>query len=357
MATTSKDILKKLHKDYGASIATIGMSSYVDLDRIPTGVFAVDLATGGGLPMGKCVIIYGPESSNKTNLLLTSIREGQIKFPDKKAALVDAEHALDLKWASSLGVDVERLIVLHPEYAEQAVDMIESLLYAEDIFMVALDSLAALTSQKEIENSADVQAVGGASLLIGKLYRKVVVAQNKMANSGITAPCFVAINQIRSKIGNDRGNPETMPGGNPPKFAASMIIRVYGKNIIDKKLHPVLPAYKEVNVILKKWKCPILAVNAVYNMHMLQIGDNGPGFVSDWNTVSKYMQELDYLSKGEKGGWVMNGESYPTLQACKEALYGDKEMLLQMKSTLISDLIEQGGIAPPEEEAAEETEV
>lgn len=355
--TTSKELMKTIAKEHGADLATVGGVDYVDVPRIPTGIFAVDLAMGGGFPQGKCSIVYGPESSNKTNIVLLAVVQAQRMWPDKMVVFVDAEHALDLKWAARLGVDVKRVILIHPEYAEQAVDMIESFLYATDVCMVVLDSIAALTTANELKNSAETAVVGGASLTVGKLYRKVPVSYNKMKNQGIIGPAFIAINQIRSKIGVMYGNPETMPGGNPPKFASAMTVRVYGKNVMEKKISSVMPAFKEVNVIIQKWKCPILSVNAVYTMQMVDGGGKQVGFISDWNTVSAYMKELDYLSKGEKAGWVMNGQPFKTLEECREVLYGDPDMLADMKASIIGELIAKGtsleatGELPSEEEA------
>jgi recombination protein RecA len=346
--TTSDELVKKWRKDHGANIATIGDQAWVDIPRLPTGVFAVDLATGGGFPMGKCAIIYGPESSNKTNLLYGAIREGQKMECNKgkKAAIIDAEHEVNIPWAKQLGVDPDRLIVLHPDYAEQAVDFVESLIYAQDIFCVGLDSIAALTKQSEVENSAEKQSYGGASILVGKMYRKAVVGFSKMHREGVQAPAFIAINQIRMKMdAGPHGNPETMPGGQAQKFAASLILRTYGKNVMDTKMHKVLPVYKECNVIVKKWKVPILSMNAEYKMQMIAAGGNPAGFVADWNTIAAYMKELDYLSKaGPKpgDGWLMNGTKYQTLEQCKETLYGDIGLLQSMKSALIAEMLDKG---------------
>lgn len=282
--------------------------------------------------------------NHNTNIVLKSIAEAQRLWPDRVCVFVDAEDALDLQWAATLGVDIDRLIVIHPEFAEQAVDTIESFCYATDVSMVVLDSIAALATQREIENSSETASVGGASLLVGKLYRKVTVSYNKMRNQGLMPPAFIAINQIRSKVGVMYGNPETMPGGNPPKFAASMILRVYGKNIFDKKINATMPVFKEVNCVIQKWKVPILSINAIYNMQMIHHGGKAPGYISDWNTISAYMKELDYLGKADKGGWLMNGETFKTLKDCEEHLYSDPELLADMKSTIIKELIEKGGM-------------
>lgn len=697
--TDSTELLKKWRKDHGANIATVGDAGWVDIPRIQTGVFPVDLATGGGFPMGKLSIVYGPESSNKTNLMLGAIREGQKAYPDKMAAIVDAEHEVNIPWCKQLGLDTDRLIVLHPDYAEQAVDMVESLIYAKDIFLVGLDSIAALAKQSEVDASAEKGSYGGASILVGRMTRKAVVGFSKMARENIQAPALICINQIRMKMdAGPHGNPEclhadtlvnfvdgrsipirqvveqkidapiwafnedtktffesriishhyngeansgdflvvsaqgvdtkngvfsatvtythkfltfdgwktagelqvgellltkyrsvisgtvkdflagalcgdatlfrpnaglncgikfqdsqnpdyaawkarllerffnvsgskgtfvvsptydlgkfgeqfagtrhpqglfnnfswlgfaiwimddghysrsrytlsigrfkedtetkeyiseclqdlglnhswsnknvvftaasskiiaakcrqyapecmeykfpgdlggtgfgvhlthagvkflptytpiisvgqasprkyrdtglydlhieghhnylagnmdngfvvhnTMPGGMAQKFAASLILRTYGKNVMESKLHKVLPAYKECSVIVKKWKVPILSMNAEYKMQMIAAAGNPAGFVADWNTISAYMKELDYLAKaGDKPGmgWLMSGEKFLTLEKCREALYADAVMLQNMKATLIAELLEKGSASATSE--------
>lgn len=346
------EILKKVKKEYGESIATRGSDEYVDTPRIPTGIFPFDLASGGGFPMGRVSVVFGPESSNKTNLVLKAIGEGQKIYVGKKAVFVDAEHGYDKEWAQKMGVDVDNLIVIHPEYAEQAVDMIEAFLYADDVFVVALDSIAALSTQNEIESSAEKASVGGASLVIGKLFKKATVSFNRMRNQGKMPPAFIGINQIRHKIGVMFGDPETMPGGNAVKFASSFTVRLYGKNVMDKKLHPAMPAYKEVSVIIRKWKMPILSVNATFTMQMIDGNGRFPGHVEDWNTISSYLKDLEYLTKGEKGqGWIMFGEHYKTLDECRTALYEDMEVLMEAKAQIIQEMLQGGGAleASPEE--------
>lgn len=304
--------------------------------------------------MGRCSIVYGPESSNKTNLALLAIAEGQRMYPDKLAVFVDVEYALDLVWARRLGVDTEKLIVVHPEYAEQAVDMLESFLYANDVFCVVLDSIAALSTQNEIESSAEKMSVGGSSLIVGRLFKKVTVSFNKMRNQGLMPPAFISINQIRHKIGVMFGNPETMPGGNAPKYASSMTVRVYGKNVVDKKINATMPSYKEVSIIIQKWKVPILSVNAVYTMLMLDVAGKTAGHVEDWNTISSYLKELDYLGKAEKGGWTMFGDHFKTLDEAKTALYDDPQLLADAKQTIINELLSAGVIGESKEETIDE---
>lgn len=348
--TSAAEILKQIHKDHGPEIAVVG-AAYSDCVRLPTGVFPFDLASGGGFPMGRVSVIYGPESSGKTNLALKAIAQGQLLFPTMKAVFVDAENAYDPGWASQLGVDNNRLILVHPEFAEQAVDLIEAFLYANDVFAVVLDSVAALITQNEIDSSAEKAVVGGASLTVGKLARKAPRAfmVAKKENDGF-APALICINQIRLKIGVMFGNPETMPGGNALKFASSMTVRIYGKSVVEKKINPNLPAYKDTSLVIQKYKVPILAQNAIYKIQMLHFGGNVPGHVSDWNTLKKYMEELDYLTKAEGGGWLCVGEPFKTQEQCKEYLYGNPEVLLELRQAIISELMDAGSALPPNEE-------
>ena len=137
------------------------------------------------------------------------------------------------------------------------------------------------------------------------------------------------------------GDPETMPGGNAPKFASSFTVRIYGKNELDKKVNPVIPTYKKTSIILKKWKFPILSTTAEFMMQMIPAYGRPAGSVDDWNTLSTYLKELDYLCKdGSK--WVLFGEQYSTLEECKNFLYGNTILLRDAKVTVIKELLSKG---------------
>lgn len=351
--STASEVMKKLSKDYGTGVVKIGGDAYEDVSRLPSGIFALDLASGGGFPMGKLSIVYGMESSGKTNVALKSIAQGHRIFPDKKAVFLDLEHAYDPQWAAKLGVDQNKIIVVSPEYAEQAVDIVEAFLYATDIYVIVVDSLAAMSTQNEIDSSAEKASVGGSSLLIGKMCRKVTTSFSRMRNQGLLAPSFIAINQIRNKIGVMYGDPETMPGGNAPRYASSFTLRLYGKNEMDKKINSVLPAYKKTSIIIKKWKFPILATTSEFMMQMVDGAGRPAGFVDDWNTVSNYMKELDYLVKA-KARWVMCGEEFQTLEAAKTALYANEKLLAEVKATLIKELLDKGNLKEPSQDMDDE---
>jgi len=344
---SSSDVLKKVKKDYGEGMADQG-AVVQQLDRIPTGIFPLDLATGGGLIMGRINIVYGPESSNKSNICMKAAANAQALIPDKKVVWVDAEGTYDPVWAKKMGVDVDNIILVRPFYAEQAIDIMEGFIYADDVSMIVLDSIAMLSTQNEIESSVEKASVGGASLLVGRWFKKMVSAFNNLNGQGKTPPALVGINQIRHKIGVMFGDPETMPGGNGVKFSSSLTIRCYGKNIMDNKIHPAMPAFKEVNFIVKKWKVPIVQVNGVFKMQMLDGGGGFAGQVADWNTVQAYLKELGLLTQ-TKTGWSFDGGEYKTLLDLKNFLYASVSSITEVRSHIIKAVMDSTGTLSTEE--------
>lgn len=332
-----EELTKGFKKSFGDGVGGKGVK-YVDVERIPTGFFPFDLASGGGLPRGRTIEVFGPESSGKTNLLLKAIANHQRLWPDKKNALFNLEGTFDAEWATRLGVNVDDLYVFEPDYAEQMVDMIEGLLASEECGIVGVDSIAAMVTTRELGQSAEKSDTGGAGLAVGKLIRKSTQAMNNARKAG-NWPTLVLINQIRMKIGVMYGDPETTPGGNAPKFAAAMRIRTYGKNIMDNKVSKTLPVRKHTSIVIKKWKVPIVATHADWEMATVPHDGLVVGEVADWGLIDKYMREYDLLAKGEKGKWVMCGEDYPTLTACKEKFLGDKDFNAAVRKAIIDQVL------------------
>lgn len=324
---TSEEIIKMMSKGVTEGVVTLGVKRK-NPERIPTGIFPVDLATGGGIPKGRITMLYGSESSMKSTMACKLIASMQRMEPDKKCVFVDAEGTYDAGWASKLGVDNEKVVYVLPDTAEQTVDMMEAFLYAPDISMVVLDSMAALITTNESESSAEKANVGGSALVINKLYRKVTLAMNR-AYKEDREPTLVLINQIRMKIGVMFGNPETMPGGMSFQYACSMIIRMYGKDIEDKKLDIEIPAWKQVTGQIKKWKVPIIQRTFEYKLSCVDSPMTGlvQGKCDDWNTISSHLKEMGYLAKkeGSKGGWTLFGEDYPVLTDIKAKIQNDPE--------------------------------
>lgn len=212
--------LKQIEKTYGqGAIMRLGANSRLKVDAISTGSLTLDIATGiGGLPKGRIIEIYGPESSGKTTLALHCVAEAQKKGGE--AAFIDAEHALDPVYAENLGVDVDSLLVAQPDNGEQALEITEQLVRSGAIDIIVVDSVAALVPKSEIEGDMGDSHVGLHARLMSQALRKLAGAINK-------SNCIIIfINQLREKVGVIYGNPEVTTGGRALKFYASMRIDV-----------------------------------------------------------------------------------------------------------------------------------
>lgn len=208
--------LGQIEKQFGkGSIMKLGEHSVLDVDSISTGCLSLDIALGiGGVPRGRIIEIYGPESSGKTTVALHIIAEAQKS--EGTAAFIDAEHALDPAYARRLGVDTENLIVSQPDTGEQALEIAEALVRSNAIDVIVVDSVAALVPKAEIEGEMGDSHVGLQARLMSQALRKLAGAINK-------SKCVVVfINQLREKVGIMFGNPETTPGGRALKFYASV---------------------------------------------------------------------------------------------------------------------------------------
>ncbi|MBY0560035.1 hypothetical protein [Hyphomicrobium sp.] len=339
----ASELLKTFQKDFGDGIGSFG-GKLVNAERIPTGIFELDLGLGGGFPRGKVSIIFGPESSGKTNAALLAIANHQRMYPKLTCAFVDIEHGFDPAWAAALGVDVKKLIVIKPSYAEQAVDMVESLLYATDCGLVVVDSLAALVTSSEIDSSAEKAVVGGAALVIGKLTRKTTLALSEAEKEG-RYPTLIYINQISYKIGVMFGDPETQPGGKKPLFQASIILRLYGKNKIDGKVSQTMPVSKETTFIIRKYKTPIYAVSGKFEVAMCRYKGLKPGQSDDFGAVSDMLKSYGQFDKSKTGkGWSIAGVEYPTIADFKEKFYGDPDFGNQIRQALIDRVTKDNGL-------------
>ena len=217
---TLEDTVREIQEKYGeGAIMKLGEARKVDVDVIPTGSIALDMALGvGGVPRGRVIEIYGPESSGKTTLALHIVREAQRQ--GGLAAYVDAEHALDPDYAKRLGVKVNELLISQPDTGEQALEIVESLVRSGSIDVIVVDSVAALTPQAEIEGEMGQLHIGLQARLMSHALRKLTAV---VAKSRTT---IIFINQIRMKIGVMFGNPEDTPGGRALKFYASVRIEV-----------------------------------------------------------------------------------------------------------------------------------
>lgn len=218
--------LSQITKNFGeGSIMRLGTAQRINVETIPTGSISLDLALGGGIPKGRVIEIYGPESSGKTTLALHMVSEFQKR--GGQAAFVDAEHALDPEYAKKIGVDVENLLIAQPDTGEQALEIVETLVRSGAVEVIVIDSVAALTPRAEIEGSMGDSLPGLQARLMSQALRKLTAIAHK---SGTT---LIFLNQIRMKIGIMFGNPETTTGGNALKFYASVRLDVRRTGSID----------------------------------------------------------------------------------------------------------------------------
>jgi len=241
--------LDKLEKTYGkGTVMKLGDNAIENVEVIHTGSIALDAALGiGGLPKGRVIEIFGPESSGKTTLALHAIAEAQ--KAGGIAAFIDAEHAFDRFYGQKLGVDVENLLVSQPDNGEQALEISENLIRSGAIDVIVIDSVAALTPRSEIEGEMGESKMGLQARLMSQALRKLTSTISK------TATCCIFINQLREKIGIMFGSPETTTGGNALKFYASVRLDIRKINQI-KEAEDVVGNRVKVKVVKNKLAPP-----------------------------------------------------------------------------------------------------
>jgi recombination protein RecA len=242
--------MQQIEKQFGkGSIMKLGDDKFrATVDVIPTGALSLDIALGiGGVPKGRIIEIYGPESSGKTTLALHIIAEAQER--GGVAAFVDAEHALDPQYARGIGVNIDNLYISQPDYGEQALEIVETLVRSGGVDIIVVDSVAALTPRAEIEGEMGDSHMGLQARLMSQALRKITAIASK------TGTTVVFLNQLRMKIGVMFGNPETTTGGNALKFYASVRMDIRRKEKIGTS-EDVSGAVTKVKVVKNKMAPP-----------------------------------------------------------------------------------------------------
>jgi recombination protein RecA len=315
--------LDKLEKTYGkGTIMKLGDGVLEMIPHISTGSIGLDNALGiGGLPRGRIIEIYGPESSGKTTLAIQAVAEAQKE--GGIAAFIDAEHAFDRFYAQKLGVDIENLLVSQPDNGEQALEIADNLIRSGAIDILVIDSVAALTPKSEIEGEMGEAKVGLQARLMSQALRKLT------ANISRTNSCCIFINQLREKIGVMFGNPETTTGGNALKFYSSVRIDIRRMNQI-KEGESVVGNRVKIKVVKNKVAPPFrqAEVDIIYGEGFSRTGE-----IVDMGT------DLNIIKKS--GSWFSYGDTKlgQGRDAVKQLLKDNPELMEELTQKIKEALV------------------
>ncbi len=311
--------IAQLEKQYGkGTVMRLGQNAGMTVEAISTGSLSLDVATGiGGLPKGRIIEIYGPESSGKTTLALHAVAEAQ--KAGGEAAFIDAEHALDPVYAANLGVDVDSLLVAQPDNGEQALEITEALVRSGAIDIVIVDSVAALVPRSEIEGEMGDSHVGQHARLMSQALRKLAGAINK------SNTIIIFINQLREKIGVMYGNPETTTGGRALKFYASMRMDVRKIEALKASGSEFIGARTRVKIVKNKVAPPFK--EAEFDIMF------GEG-ISKVGEILDIAVALDIVNKS--GAWFSYGETRlgQGRDNVKELIKNDPELMAELEQKI-----------------------
>jgi recombination protein RecA len=331
--------IEKLEKTYGkGAVMKLSDERVGDIPAISTGSLGLDIALGiGGIPRGRVIEIYGPESSGKTTLSMHCIAEAQKK--GGIAAFIDAEHAFDKSYAEKLGIDIENLLIAQPDNGEQALEIAEHLIRSGAIDIIVIDSVAALVPKSELEGEMGDSKMGLQARLMSQALRKLTGTISK------TGCACIFINQLREKIGVMFGNPETTTGGNALKFYASVRLDIRRIGQIKEGADNVIGNRTKVKVVKNKVAPPFKVVefDIMYGEGISKVGE-----------IIDIGVELNVIKKA--GSWFsyMDNKLGQGRDTVKELLLDNPELMEEIENK-VKAIIKGGPIAQDESETSKKT--
>ena len=334
------DLIKKVKKKYGAGSLMKARDDRVRrVGRIPTGIFFLDIALGGGVPIGRVNIFWGHKSTGKTAICMKTVASAQrmcmschgympceCKNPREPVCVyVDVEGTFDNEWAEKLGVDPDELIVSQPEFAEKALDMTEAHLRSGEVDLVVLDSLAMLTPSKEIEESTAKALQAEQARIVGRAVRKFNSALNFCGEKFGRRPTILFVNQVRHKLGVMFGSPETQPAGFAPGFAATTEVHTLGqggKYEMDDTTGKAL--WVDMKFRIDKNKADAAKMEGEWRLILQDTETKKVGDVADEQTLVEVGKKLGLIT-GAGSSWECLGEKYRGASKVTERLLTDPD--------------------------------
>lgn len=366
----ASELMEQIRKKHGKSILMRASDFNIKkVPRIPSGIFLLDYALGGGFPAGRVNVVYGKKSASKTTTVLKSIAQAQQMcgncwtFPERAettdpdsgeisvkigkcvcknfrevvAAYVDVEGTWDAQWATTLGVDTSRLMLSVPDYAEQGLDIADALLRSGNVDVLALDSIAFLTPSKEIEESIEKDMMGVQPRIVGRGIRKFVSAINTVGNETGRRPTIFLTNQIRMMLGVMFGNPETTPGGMAPGFAASVELKLWsGKYEMDEVTGK--PLYADMNFRVEKNKTSSAKMEGAFRIILMDSETKKKGEIYDEDGMLSLAEKVGILEK-DGGKWRCLGKEFNAKSQVERALLLEKDFKAKLRTTLFEVLL------------------
>ena len=354
----NSDAFAAITKQFGVSAITLASEKKVDrIPRLASGVMPLDYALGGGWPIGRISLVYGHKSTGKSTLMTLAAGSEQRtcgvcytqlgppdgtcqcgEFQDMSIVYIDVEGSYEGNWGKNLGCDPERMLLSRPDYAEQALDILEALIRSRECDLIILDSIAFLTPTKEIEESVAKDQVGAQARISGKAVRKFNSAMNAVGNQADGwKPTILLVNQIRMKVGLLFGNPETQPGGLAWGFAAANEVKVKGgKYEMDKESGR--PLYVDLDFRVDKNKTGVPKMEGNFRMMLSDTETKRKGQIADEGFILTQCERLGLLM-GTGSSWTIANKKFKGKKYIEQELATNPEFDHEIRTMLMTVLL------------------